>query len=90
MANTKSAQKKARQDIARHQRNISRKTAVKTAVKKVLVAVQSGDYQASLTLLRAAESHLARACTKGLLHKNAVARKVSRLSKRVATLNKPA
>ena len=88
MANIKSAIKKAKQDVARRQRNLSRKTALKTAVKKVLALVQTGDYQASLTSLRDAEAQLARACGKGLVHKNAVARKVSRLSKKVAALAK--
>ncbi len=87
MANIKSAKKKAKQDVARRQRNLSRKTAVKTAVKKVLTSLQAGDYQASVALLRDAESQLSRACGKGLIHKNAVARKVSRLSKKVAALN---
>ncbi len=87
MANIKSAKKKAKQDVARHQRNLSRRTALKTVVKKVLASVQAGDYQGSVTLLRNAEAQLARACGKGLLHKNAVARKVSRLSKKVAALN---
>ncbi len=86
MANIKSAQKKAKQDVARRQRNLSRKTAIKTAVKKVIASIQSGDYQASVASLRDAESQMARACGKGLLHKNAVARKVSRLSKKIAAL----
>lgn len=87
MANIKSAKKKAKQDVARRQRNLSRKTALKTVVKKVLASVQAGDYQVSVAMLRDAESQLARACGKGLLHKNAVARKVSRLSKKIAALN---
>ncbi len=87
MANIKSAQKKARQDVARRQRNLGRKTALKTVVKKVLASIQSGDYQGSVALLRDAEAQLARACGKGLIHKNAVARKVSRLSKKVSALN---
>ena len=86
MANIKSAKKRARQEIVRHQRNLARKTAVKTAVKKVLAAIGAQDYENSLELLKAAESQMKRAKGKGVLHANTVDRKVSRLARKVAAL----
>jgi small subunit ribosomal protein S20 len=85
MANTKSAQKTARQTEVKRERNLARRTSLKTAIKKVLVAL---DKQEDMTkvkeLLQDAESKIARACGKGLIHKNNASRKISRLTKRVA------
>lgn len=84
MANIKSAQKKARQDIARRDINLARRTAVKTAIKKVLMALEKGaNVQETQTLMREAEAKLARAKSKGVIHANAAARKISRLAKRI-------
>ena len=86
MANIKSAQKRAKQNVVRRKRNVSRNSAVKTAVKKVLTAIEnSEDSVATLELLRSAEAQIARAKGKGLIHPNTAARKISRLAKRVAT-----
>ncbi len=85
MANLKSAKKQARQDIKRHQKNLARKTAIKTAVKKVLVSLEKGEDIAKIKeLLKDAEAQLARAKNKRMLHANTVARKVSSLAKKVA------
>lgn len=85
MANIKSAQKRAKQNVVRRKRNVSRNSAVKTAVKKVLAAIEnSEDSVATLNLLRSAEAQIARAKGKGLIHPNTAARKISRLAKRVA------
>ena len=86
MANIESAKKRARQAIVRRQRNLARKTAIKTAVKKVLAAIETSDYAASLECLKEAESQMRRARGKGLLHSNTVDRKVSRLAIRVQAL----
>ncbi len=83
MANIESAKKRARQEIVRHQRNLSRKTAIKTAIKKVLAAVSANDYEGSLEQLRFAEACMKRAQGKGVLHGNTVNRKVSRLALKV-------
>lgn len=84
MANLKSAQKRARQEIVRRQRNTARKSSIKTAVKKVLESIERGDdLEVTRELLRNAESQLARAGGKGTLHKKTVARKISRLAKKV-------
>ncbi len=89
MANIKSAQKKARKDVVRHTINLARKTSIKTAVKKVLTALEQGvNTEEASVLLRDAEAKIARAKNKGTLHANTAARKISRLAKRVAAANK--
>lgn len=91
MANIKSAKKRAKQTIKKRQKNLRRRTALKTAVKKVLSAVESGsDVKDAKALLRDAEAQLARAKGKGVIHKNTARRKVSRLAKRVAQLERGA
>lgn len=84
MANIKSAIKRARQDEVKRERNLSRRSSLKTAVKKVLVALEAGDTEKAQTLLREAEAKLARAAGKGTIHKNTAQRKTSRLAKKVA------
>lgn len=89
MANTKSAQKQAKQNIVRAKRNLARSTAVRTAIKKVLVALeQTQDLEQAKLLLRDAQAKVARARGKGLFHANTASRKVSRLAKRMAALEK--
>lgn len=85
MANSKSAKKSNRQNKKRCVVNSARRSAVKTAVKKVAVAVETSVEQESLrTLLKDAQVQIARAKGKGLLHPNTAARKLSRIAKRVA------
>lgn len=85
MANIKSAQKRVKQDAVRYVRNTARKSAVKTAIKKVMTALENGENaEKALELLRSAEAQIARAKGKGLMHANTAARKISRLAKRVA------
>ena len=88
MANIKSAQKRARQNVVKRAVNGARRSALKTAVKKVLEAVKLGDFALSSSLLRDAESKIARARGKGVLHANTAARKVSRLAKKVSALSR--
>lgn len=82
MANTSSAKKSALQNEKRRQRNLARRTALKTVIKKVLVATEEGSTESQALLLEAI-SKIARAQDKGLLHQNTAARKISRLTKRV-------
>ncbi len=85
MANIKSAKKQAIQNIKRRQKNLARKTAIKTAVKKVLAAIEQGaNIEKTKELFRDAEARLARAKGKGVLHFNTVRRKISNLAKKVA------
>lgn len=88
MANTKSAKKRVLQNVKRRQKNLSRKTALKTAVKKVLDAIKAGDYESSMTLFNEAQAKLARAKGKKVIHGNAAARKTSRIAKKIALLAK--
>ena len=86
MANIKSAKKRILTSNKKAEANKAVKTGVKTAVKKVNAAVESGDKAAAQEALKAAASTINRAASKGVLHKNNAARKVSRLSEKVSKL----
>jgi small subunit ribosomal protein S20 len=86
MANTKSAQKAARQAVRRTAVNKSRTSRMKLSVRRVEEALTAGDKAAAKVALAAAEPILMRASQKGVVHKNAAARKVSRLAARVKAL----
>jgi small subunit ribosomal protein S20 len=83
MANTKSAKKMVRKIAGRTEVNKSRKSRIRTYVRKVEEAVASGDKAAATTALKSAEPEIMRGVTKGVLHKNTASRKVSRLAARV-------
>lgn len=87
MANTTSAQKMVRKIERRTAVNKSRRSRVRTFIKKLDTAVEAGDQQAAQAAFRTAESEIMRAVSKGVMHKNTAARKVSRLSKRVQALS---
>lgn len=80
MANIKSAKKRILVNKTKADRNKAIKSGVKTAAKKVLVAVESGDKEAAKSALLAATSAIDKAAKKGVYHKNTAARKVSRLT----------
>jgi small subunit ribosomal protein S20 len=84
LANTASAEKRNRQAQKRRARNVGVRTGVKGAVKKVREALDKGDGAAAKTALAAAEKALDRAASKGVLHKNAASRRISRLAHAVA------
>ena len=86
MANTKSAKKMVRKIARRTEVNKSRKSRIRTYVRKVEEALASGDRTAATTALKAAEPEIMRGVTKGVLHKNTASRKVSRLAARVKGL----
>lgn len=88
MANTKSAKKAARQIARRTVINKSRRTRVRTAVRKVEEAISSGDRAAAMAAMTEAEPAIIRAAQKGIVHRNAAQRKVSRLTRRIAKLGK--
>ena len=90
MANTKSAKKRARQAVVRTERNRARTSRIRTYVKKVETAISTGDKSAAEAALKAAEPEVARGVTKGVLHKNTAARKISRLTHRVRAMGTPA
>jgi len=86
MANIKSAKKRARQTIKRTEINKARVSRIRTFVKKVETAIDSGDRGAAEVALKHAEPEVARGVTKGVLHKNTAARKISRLTHRVRAM----
>jgi small subunit ribosomal protein S20 len=90
MANTASARKRIRQTEKRTIRNRARKSRVRTFLRKVEQAIAGGDHAAAREALRVAQPELQRAATKGVMHRNTVARKMSRLSARVKALGAPA
>ncbi|QYK41597.1 MAG: 30S ribosomal protein S20 [Paracoccaceae bacterium] len=83
MANTAQSKKRARQSEDRYAINKARRSRIRTFLRKVEEAIASGDQAAAATALRNAQPELARGVTKGVLHKNTVARKMSRLASRV-------
>ena len=83
MANIKSAKKRIEVAQIRNERNKSIKSGVKTAMKKVFAAIEAGDKAAAQAELANATKTIEMAASKGVYHKNNVARKVSRLSKAV-------
>ncbi|MCA3635827.1 MAG: 30S ribosomal protein S20 [Methylobacterium sp.] len=86
MANTKSAKKAARQALRRTEVNKSRRTRMRTAIRKAEEAITGADANVALEALVAAQSQLMKAAQKGIVHKNMAARKISRLSKRIKAL----
>lgn len=86
MANTASARKRIRQIERRTERNKSRMSRMRTFIKKVEMAVASGDKDAATVALREAQPEMQRAAGKGVVHKNTISRKISRLSARVKSL----
>lgn len=86
MANTPSAKKATRKIAARTAINKSRRTRMRTYVRKVEEAIASGDKDAAQEALRLAQPQIMRAANRGIIHKNAASRKVSRLSHRIKTI----
>ncbi len=86
MANSPQAKKRARQNETRFNVNKARRSRIRTFLRKVEEAIASGDKNAASAALRAAQPELMRGVTKGVFHKNTVARKMSRLSSRVKAL----
>ena len=88
MANTPSAKKAVRKIERRAGINRSRRSQMRTYVRKVEEAIAAGDRGVAAAALRVAQPLVMRAAQKGIAHANAAARKVSRLSRRVNALSK--
>jgi small subunit ribosomal protein S20 len=86
MANHLSSKQRIRRNARRAAFNAARKSRVRTFTKKLETALAGGDKAAATQAFRTAESEIMRAVSKGVLHKNTAARKVSRLSARVKAL----
>ena len=86
MANTPQSRKRIRRNTRREAINVNRKSRIRSFLKKVETAIAQGDKTAAAEALKAAQPELARGVAKGVFHRNTASRKLSRLSKRVATL----
>ncbi|MBM4245125.1 MAG: 30S ribosomal protein S20 [Deltaproteobacteria bacterium] len=86
MANHPSAEKRHRQSVKRAARNQAVRSHVRTEVKKLRTLLDSADAQNARTSLPKVASTLDKAASKGVLHKNAAARRISRLARQVAKL----
>jgi len=86
MANTASARKRIRQNERRRERNVARVSRMRTFVKKVEQAILSGDKAAASEAFKAAQPEMQRAAGKGVVAKNTISRKLSRLSARIKGL----
>ncbi|WP_336987316.1 30S ribosomal protein S20 [Altererythrobacter aquiaggeris] len=86
MANTPQAKKRIRRNDRRAEVNGARVSRIRGFVKKVEAAIEGGDKKVAQAALKDAQPELARGVARGVMHKNTVARKMSRLSKRVAAL----
>ena len=84
MPNIKSAKKRMKQSAQRRQRNFARKSLIKTAIRKVRDAIENKDSVTIKDLLKSAESIIARAAGKGVLHRGTASRKISSLARRAA------
>ena len=88
MATHKSAEKRARQNKKRQQRNTAVKSSVKTRVKAVLGAVEGRKKDDARSALTRAITAIDNAAAKGVLPRNTASRKISRLTRKVNSLNK--
>lgn len=86
MANTTSAKKATRKIAARTAVNKSRRSRVRTFIRKVEEAIAAGDQKVAAEALKSAQPEIARAAQKGIVHANVAARKVSRLNHRIKAL----
>ncbi len=86
MANTPQAKKRIRRNERRNEINGARVSRIRTFVKKVEAALAAGDKTAAEAALKVAQPEMQRGVSKGVLHKNTVSRKFSRLTKRIAAL----
>jgi len=84
LANTRSAEKRNRQSQKRRARNQAVRTRVKSAVKKVRETLDRGEAAAAQDAFKAAARVIDQASSKGVVHRNTAARKISRLAKAVA------
>ncbi len=86
MANTAQARKRARQSVARRNHNFALRTEFRTAIKKVLKAIQGGDKEVAKAEFINTQSTLDRIARKGIFHKNKAARHKSKLSAKIKAM----
>ena len=83
MANTSSAKKRIRRDERRSHINISRRSRIRTHIKRVEAAIEEGNKDAASAALKEAQPEMMRGVSRGVYKKNTAARKISRLSHRI-------
>ena len=86
MANIKSAKKRAKQTVVRNERNVAQRSMLRTAVKKVVKALDANDAAGAETAFASAQPLLDRMAARGLIHRNKAARHKSRLNARIKAL----
>ena len=86
MANSPQAKKRARQTARRTEVNKARRSRIRSFLRNVEEAIAGGDQAAAAAALKDAQPEIMRGVTKGILHKNTVGRKISRLSARVKAM----
>lgn len=86
MANIKSAKKRAKQTVVRNARNTAQRSMLRTAIKKVIKALDASDVAGAESAFAAAQPILDRFSARGLIHKNKAARHKSRLTARIKAL----
>ena len=86
MANIKSAKKRAKQTVVRNERNVAQRSMLRTAVKKVIKALDANDAEAAAAAFTTAQPLLDRFAARGLIHKNKAARHKARLTARIKAL----
>lgn len=89
MANSPQARKRARQQTVRRLHNMSQRSALRSSIKKLLKLIQAKDPEAARAAYVRAVSHIDRAVSKGLHHRNRAARLKSRLNSRLRTITSP-
>ena len=88
MANTPSAKKRIRKILRKTDINKSRRSRIKTFVRKVEDSIELKDAKSAMDNLKAAQPEIMRGVTKGIFHKNTASRKISRLSSRIKAISK--
>ncbi|MDG1259116.1 MAG: 30S ribosomal protein S20 [Paracoccaceae bacterium] len=86
MANTPQSKKRARQNERRNAVNTARRSRIRTFLRKVEEAIETGDKTVASAALQAAQPELMRGVSNGVYHKNTAARKMSRLASRVKAI----
>ncbi len=86
MANLASAKKRARQNKRQKDVNVRRLGTLRTFVRKVETAIEAGNKADAEAALRAAQPHMMRGASKGVMPRNTVSRKLSRLSKQIKNM----
>lgn len=87
MANTPSARKRARQAEEHRARNAAQRSNLRTFIKKVIAAVETGDVEKAQAAFKIAQPVIDSAVNKGLIHKNKASRSKSRLNAKIRALS---